>query len=96
VTLIVGVNLGEYVLLAADARVVYYPPEQPMRYRDDTEKIQLTRLGIITLEATIDETLLRAPGRFAVVVKNVGPADPANPRLGDGTSNRAWLVVGYR
>jgi imidazolonepropionase-like amidohydrolase len=48
------------------------------------------------LEATVDETLLRAPGRFPVVVKNVGPADPANPRLGDGTSNRAWLVVGYR
>ena len=48
------------------------------------------------LEATIDESLLRAPGRFPIVVKNLGPADPANPRLGDGTSNQAWLIVGYR
>jgi hypothetical protein len=34
--------------------------------------------------------------RYQVVVRNLGLADPANPKLGDGVSNRAWLIVGYR
>jgi len=50
----------------------------------------------VEIAATIDETLLRTPGRYQVVVRNLGLADPANPKLGDGVSNRAWLVVGYR
>jgi len=50
----------------------------------------------VEITATIDETLLRAPGRYQVVVRNLGLADPANPKLGDGVSNRAWLIVGYR
>lgn len=50
----------------------------------------------LEITATIDETLLRAPGRYQVVVRNLGLADPANPKLGDGESNRAWLMVGYR
>jgi hypothetical protein len=50
----------------------------------------------ISLEATIDESLLRAPGRYPLTVKNISTADPANPAIGNGTSNRAWLVVGYR
>jgi imidazolonepropionase-like amidohydrolase len=50
----------------------------------------------ISLEATIDETLLRAPGRFPLVVKNLSTADPANPAIGNGTSNRAWIVVAYK
>jgi hypothetical protein len=48
------------------------------------------------IEATIDDTMLRRPGRFPIIVKNLGLADPANPALGDGTSNTAWLLVGYR
>lgn len=50
----------------------------------------------VALEATIDESLLRTPGRYTVVVRNLGLADPANPALGNGTSNKAWLIVGYR
>jgi hypothetical protein len=46
------------------------------------------------LEARVDESLLRTPGRYAVVVKNPGLADPQ--KLGDGVSNRGWLIVGYR
>jgi len=46
------------------------------------------------IEARIDESLLRTPGRYPVVVKNVGLADPA--KLGDGTSNRGWLIVAYK
>jgi hypothetical protein len=47
------------------------------------------------IEATLDETLLRTPGRFPIVVRNLGQPDPFEPGLGD-TSNRAWLIVGYR
>ncbi len=50
----------------------------------------------VELTATIDESLLRTPGRYHVVVRNLGLADPANPKLGDGVSNSAWLIVGYR
>ena len=50
----------------------------------------------VEMTATINETLLRTPGRYQVVVRNLGLADPANPKLGDGVSNRAWLIVGYR
>jgi hypothetical protein len=50
----------------------------------------------VAITATIDETLLRTPGRYQVVVRNLGLADPANPKLGDGVSNSAWLIVGYR
>ena len=46
------------------------------------------------LQAQVDETLLRAPGRYGVVVRNAGAADPQ--KLGDGSSNRGWLIVGYR
>lgn len=53
-------------------------------------------LNRVSLEATIDESLLRTPGRYPLVVKNLALADPGNPALGDGTSNRAWLVVAYR
>lgn len=50
----------------------------------------------VEITATVDEALLRTPGRYPVVVRNLGPADPANPKLGDATSNSAWLIVGYR
>jgi hypothetical protein len=47
-TLILGMNLGSYVLLAADTRVSWYPPGQPMQYHDEREKIRRTRMGIMT------------------------------------------------
>jgi imidazolonepropionase-like amidohydrolase len=46
------------------------------------------------LQAQVDESLLRSPGRYALVVRNAGAADPQ--KLGDGSSNRAWLIVGYK
>jgi imidazolonepropionase-like amidohydrolase len=46
------------------------------------------------LHAEVDESLLRTPGRYTVVVRNAGAADPQ--KLGDGSSNRGWLIVGYR
>ena len=53
-------------------------------------------LNRVSLEATIDESLLRTAGRYPLVVENLALADPANPALGNGTSNRAWLIVAYR
>jgi hypothetical protein len=54
-----------------------------------------TRLvNVNELEAQVDESLLRTPGRYSVVVRNAGVADPQ--KLGDGSSNRGWLIVGYR
>jgi hypothetical protein len=50
----------------------------------------------VEIEATIDESLLRTAGRYQVVVKNLGNADPANLRNGNGASNNAWLIVNYR
>ena len=52
------------------------------------------RVNANELEAQVDESLLRAPGRYSVVVRNAGVADPQ--KLGDGSSNRGWLIVGYR
>jgi hypothetical protein len=50
--------------------------------------------SILEIEAIIDETLLRRPGRFSIRVKNPPPA--ANLNWGDGTSNTAWLLVSYK
>jgi len=46
------------------------------------------------VQAQVDESLLRAPGRYSLVVRNAGTVDPQ--KLGDGSSNRAWLIVNYR
>lgn len=46
------------------------------------------------IEARIDESLLRTPGRYSLIIRNAGIADAQ--KLGDGTSNRGWLIVGYR
>jgi len=50
--------------------------------------------SIVEMEAVIDETLLRRPGRFSIRVKNPPPA--ANLNWGDGASNVAWLLVSYK
>ena len=46
-TLILGANIGKYVLLAADTRVTWYPPDRPVFYTDDHTKIRMTKFGII-------------------------------------------------
>ena len=50
--------------------------------------------SITEMEILIDETYLRRPGRYSIVVKN--PPPPANAVWGDGTSNTAWLLVSYK
>ena len=51
-------------------------------------------VGPTELEVTIDENLLRRAGRFDIVVHN--PPPMSLPDWGDGTSNKAHLIVRYR
>jgi len=50
--------------------------------------------SITEIDLLIDETYLRRPGRYSVMVKN--PPPPANAVWGNGTSNTAWLLVSYK
>jgi Amidohydrolase family len=50
--------------------------------------------SITEIELRIDETYLRRPGRYSIVVRN--PPPPPNAVWGDGTSNTAWLLVSYK
>ena len=47
-TAIIGMNLGYYVMLAADTRTTYYPPGSPPFWLDNTEKVCRTQPGIVT------------------------------------------------
>jgi hypothetical protein len=50
------------------------------------------------LQVTLDADLLRTAGRFDLSVKNPEPLDPyfASHVWGNGTSNRAHLIINYR
>ena len=47
-TLAIGFNLGAYVILAADTRVSYFPPDGAFRFEDDREKLIPTSMGLAT------------------------------------------------
>jgi hypothetical protein len=55
-----------------------------------SERVSATELRVI-----IDESLLRKAGRFGLVVKNTGPLRD-NEGWGDGTSNKAHLLVDFK
>ena len=46
------------------------------------------------LQVRLDETLLRTPGKFDIIIKN--PAPVATPDWGNGTSNTAHLLVDFK
>lgn len=46
------------------------------------------------VDVTLDETLLRTPGKFDIQIKNPPPID--TPYMGDGTSNTAHLLVNFK
>jgi hypothetical protein len=49
------------------------------------------------LQVTIDSSLLREPGWHEMVVQNPWPLHPEIGRQwGNGTSNKAHLIVAYR
>ena len=60
----------------------------------DNIPVPFRRLSITELQATVDENLLRRVGRFAIQVKNPVPLEI--PEAGDGTSNKAYLLVDFR
>jgi len=47
------------------------------------------------LQVSLDSDLLRTPGRFDIVVKNPDPIG-TDPLWGNGTSNKAHLIVNYK
>ncbi len=59
----------------------------------DGVPVPYTRVSATELQVLLDENLLRRAGRFDIVVKN---PDPAAPLWGDGTSNKAHLLVDFK
>ena len=60
----------------------------------DGRSVPFRRVSPTELQVTLDPALLRAPGKFDIVVKNPEPV--ANPSWGNGTSNTAYLLVNYK
>ena len=60
----------------------------------DGESVPYKRVSATELQATIDANLLARAGRFDIVVKN--PTPVSNPEWGDGTSNKAHLLVSFK
>lgn len=52
-TMVVGFNLGEYILIGADSRVSWYPNDR-LVFRDDHSKIRHTSMGLISGAGLID------------------------------------------
>lgn len=46
------------------------------------------------VDVTLDEALLRTPGKFDIQIKNPPPID--TPYMGDGSSNMAHLLVNFK
>ena len=46
------------------------------------------------VEVTLDQTVLRTPGKFDIVIKNPQPVN--TPDMGSGTSNTAHLLVNFK
>ena len=51
-------------------------------------------IGPTELHVTLDEGLLRNPGKFDIFIKTPGPT--LTPEWGDGTSNMAHLLVNFK
>lgn len=47
-TINIGINLGDYIILAADTRTVYVWPNKIIHHSDEHQKIQKTKIGLIT------------------------------------------------
>jgi len=59
----------------------------------DGESVPYKRVSATELQVTLDENLLKRAGRFDIEVKNPEPV--ANERWGDGSSNKAHLIVPF-
>jgi hypothetical protein len=106
-TLIIGMNFGAYVLLAADTRVCFYP-NGSLNYRDDREKIRRTSMGLITacgfapfidaVNARLDQEQVYWNSRVPEVVKEERPFMDAmpwgsDPRVRQGLDATCWMFT---
>ena len=109
VTLVVGMNLGTYALLAADTRVSYYP-NGVFQYLDMREKIQPTSMGLITATGftgfldPVEKLLLSRPIESSEDIVDVVAEVKADvvarpwmsdPRVVEGIEASSWLFT-YR
>jgi predicted amidohydrolase len=60
----------------------------------DGRSVPYRHVSPTELDVTLDESLLRTPGKFDIVVKSQGPI--ATPDFGNGTSNTAHLLVNFK
>ena len=56
--------------------------------------VPYTGVSATEIQVLLDETLLRSPGKFDLVIRN--PAPVATPDWGNGTSNTAHLLVNFK
>jgi imidazolonepropionase-like amidohydrolase len=59
----------------------------------DGQPVPYRRVSATELQLTLDENLLKRAGRFDIVVTNPEPLN--NPQWGNGTSNKAHLLVPF-
>jgi imidazolonepropionase-like amidohydrolase len=62
----------------------------------DNVLVPMRRVSPTELQVTLDESLLRRPGRFGIVIKNPAPLLFHKWRGEDGTSNKANLLVNFK
>jgi hypothetical protein len=60
----------------------------------DGQPVPYKRVSATELQVTLDDNLLQRAGRFDIEVRNPGPL--ANAQWGNGESNKAHLIVGFR
>jgi hypothetical protein len=104
-TLIVGFNLGGFVMLGADTRLSSYPNEQ-LVYRDDTKKIENVECGLIAgaglaslidaVKTRIDDEELNHTDRIIDYMKgevSYARQQPwsVHPRVRDAIDHTGWM-----
>ena len=62
----------------------------------DGQSVPYRAVSPTELRVTLDENLLRKAGRFDVVVENPLPLNGDHQGFGNGTSNKAHLIVNFR
>jgi hypothetical protein len=73
-TMVVGMNLGFYVLIVADTRMTYYPRDAPRYWKDGRGKVYGTNLGIIAgagFGPTLDAVRERLAGEDGMEVRHL-------------------------
>lgn len=103
-TINIGINLGEYIILAADTRTEYFLHGRQV-YTDESQKIQKTRIGLITgagYKGLLDAVKYQLAQRdinhtdqiIQVVKKQVGAfSQQTFPEIKKATNMTGWLLT---